>query len=114
MSIKPKELVTVFVLLAWFVCHPLVAQTIDPVAIQSFTEKLKAGVKTSPMLATMLEGPMKHVESIVFAVRVPGHDHWYVNFGHYSGHQPDAVQNAFKECDDGLLWGYGEGGALSK
>jgi len=92
---------------------PLVAQTTDPAAIQSFTEKLQTGVKASPMLTNMLEGPMNHVESIVFAVRVPGHDHWYVSFGHYSGPQPDALRLAFKE-EDGLLWGYGEGAALVK
>ncbi|MCL2710244.1 MAG: hypothetical protein FWE95_05130 [Planctomycetaceae bacterium] len=103
----------VFAFLAFVVWHPLIAQTTDPIALQTFTEKLRAGVKTSPMLTEMLEGPMNEVESIIFALRVPGIDHWYVSFGHYSGPQPDAVQNAFKE-EDGLLWGYGDGGALVK
>jgi len=114
MSIRHSVFVTFGALLTLTTWYPLVAQTTDPVAIQSFTEILQTGVRHSPMLERMLEGPMAHVDSIVFAVRVPGHDHWYVNFGHYSGHQPDAVQNAFKECEDGLLWGYGEGGALVK
>ena len=113
-SVKRWIFTTLSILLVLIVCPPLVAQTTDPVAIQSFTEKLTSGVKASPMLEKLLEGPMKHVEEIVFALRVPGHDHWYVSFGHYSGHQPDSVRLAFKECEDGLLWGYGEGAALVK
>jgi hypothetical protein len=39
-----------------------------------------------PMLRRFLEGPMAGVEEIVFAVRVPGRDHWYVTFGSYANH----------------------------
>jgi len=35
------------------------------------------------LLSEFLEGPMRGVEEIVFAERVPGGDHWYANFGHY-------------------------------
>jgi len=37
-----------------------------------------------PMLKRFLDGPMKGVEEIIFAVRVPGRDHWYVTFGNYA------------------------------
>ena len=32
----------------------------------------------------MLAGDLHGIDEIVFAVRVPGRDHWYVNFGYYS------------------------------
>ena len=76
-------------------------------------EQLKSGVNKPPMLEKMLEGPMKDVEHIIFAIRIPGRDHWYVSFGNYSGPQADPVRLAWKE-EDGLLWGYGEGAALVK
>jgi len=67
--------------------------------------------KPGPMLQRFLRGPMRGVEEIVFAVRVPGRDHWYVTFGNYS----DAAQKtrAFK-FQDGVYWGYGEGARLCK
>ncbi|MDR0338139.1 MAG: hypothetical protein LBI18_13720 [Planctomycetaceae bacterium] len=85
------------------------------VSAQSMLEKLKTGVcvQKSPMLETMLAGAMKDVESIVFAVRIRGRDHWYVTFGNYSGQQHEPKNLAWKE-EDGLLWGYGEGAALVK
>jgi cytochrome c553 len=45
---------------------------------------------TGGLLATFLEGPMRGVESIVFAARAlnPTDGHWYANFGYYS-HDPD-------------------------
>jgi hypothetical protein len=76
-------------------------------------DKLRSGVCQPPMLAQMLESQMKEVESIVFAIRIPGRDHWYVTFGNYSGNQHNTKQLAWKE-EDGLLWGYGEGAALVK
>ena len=37
-----------------------------------------------PVLAEALAGPMKHVDQIVFAVRLPYDDpHWYANIGYY-------------------------------
>jgi len=36
------------------------------------------------VLKRALAGPLAHVDEVVFAVRVPGHDHWYANFGYYS------------------------------
>lgn len=76
-------------------------------------EKLQKGVRKPPMLEKMLEGPMKDIEHIIFAIRIPGRDHWYVSFGNYSGPQNDPKQLAWKE-EDGLLWGYGEGAYLLK
>ncbi|MEI8375116.1 MAG: hypothetical protein WCJ35_20030 [Planctomycetota bacterium] len=36
------------------------------------------------LLENALKGPMAGVEEIIFAVRAPGTDHWYVNFGYYA------------------------------
>ena len=44
------------------------------------------------MLKRFLDGPMKGVDEIVFAVRVPGRDHWYVTFGNYADHSPESPQ----------------------
>ena len=51
-----------------------------------------------PMLRRFLDGPMRGVEEIVFAVRVPGRDHWYANFGTY--------------CNAPERRAYGDGGRL--
>jgi len=40
--------------------------------------------KQPKLLEGFLAGPMADVDQIVFAVRVPGNDHWYANFGYYS------------------------------
>lgn len=67
--------------------------------------------KPGPLLERFLSGPMRDVEEIVFAVRVPGRDHWYVTFGNYAGYTPDAKDRSFKFEDD-VYWGYGEGARL--
>lgn len=69
--------------------------------------------KPGPILKRFLNGPMKEVEEIVFAVRVPGRDHWYVTFGNYAGRGADPTNRAFKD-EDGVLWGYGEGARLCR
>lgn len=74
-------------------------------------DRLYTGVRKPPMLERMLAGPMSHVEYIIFAIRIPGRDHWYANFGHYAAPHPDVNDLAWKE-EDGLLWAYGEGTAL--
>ncbi len=84
-----------------------------PVAAQTYAERLQSGVHKPPMLQPMLDGPMKEVESIIFVVRIPGRDHWYVTFGNYSDRQEQSKQLAWKD-EGGLLWGYGEGAALVK
>jgi hypothetical protein len=66
-----------------------------------------------PMLQRFLDGPMNGCEEIVFAVRVPGRDHWYVTFGNYASFLPEPADRAFKE-EDGVLWGYGEGARLCR
>lgn len=65
------------------------------------------------MLHRFLAGPMAGVEEIVFAVRVSGRDHWYVNFGNYADRSPDITDRAFK-FEEGVYWGYGEGGRLCR
>ncbi|MBM3860784.1 MAG: hypothetical protein FJ395_14185 [Verrucomicrobia bacterium] len=64
-----------------------------------------------PLLQRFLQGPMRDVQEIVFAVRVPGRDHWYVTFGNYSDYSDYAQRLGFKKEDD-VYWGYGEGGRL--
>jgi len=65
------------------------------------------------MLKGMLNGAMRDVQDIVFAIRVPGRDHWYVTFGNYSDHSQYPKGRGFK-FEDGVYWGYAEGGALCR
>jgi len=63
----------------------------------------------------MLDGDMKGVDDIVFAVRVSGRDHWYVNFGYYSCDYGDPAKRSFGKYPDGeSLRGYGDGGRLCR
>ncbi|MHB8901720.1 MAG: HzsA-related protein [Thermoguttaceae bacterium] len=73
-----------------------------------------AGFQSTPMLRRFLDGPMKEVDDIVFAVRVPGRDHWYVTFGNYSDHSLTPPQKLGFKFEDGVYWGYGEGGKLCR
>ena len=67
---------------------------IDPVCVAGLPEPsgdnllaaapANAKAPPKPILAPMLAGPLKDVNEVVFAVRVPGTDHWYANFGYYS------------------------------
>ncbi len=72
------------------------------------------GFKPGPMLQRFLYGPMKGVGEIVFAVRVPGRDHWYVTFGNYSDHSDSPPKALGFKFQDGVYWGYGEGGRLCR
>jgi hypothetical protein len=45
---------------------------------------LSLAAESPRLLDDALKGPMAGVEEIVFAVRAPGMDHWYVNFGYYA------------------------------
>lgn len=67
-----------------------------------------------PMLERFLDGPMAGVDEIVFAVRVPGRDHWYVTFGSYSDHSLNPPQRLGFKKEDGVYWGYSEGGRLCR
>ncbi len=80
---------------------------------QDLTWKPAEGFHQTPMLQRFLDGPMKDVDEIVFAVRVPGRDHWYVTFGNYADHSENPEKRAFK-FEDGVYWGYGEGGKLCR
>lgn len=72
---------------------------IDPVCVAGLPDpsgdNLLAAAPTNakapprPVLAPMLEGPLKDVQEVVYAVRMPGTDHWYANFGYYAepGHE---------------------------
>jgi len=52
------------------------------------------------LLQSFLRGPMVGIDEIVFAIRVSGKDHWYVNFGYYCN-APDRL-------------GFEEGGRLCR
>ncbi|MGQ9604860.1 MAG: HzsA-related protein [Thermogutta sp.] len=67
--------------------------------------------KPGPLLSQMLSGPLANVEEVVFAVRVPGRDHWYVTFGNYAD-DSDYPKNLGFKFEEGVYWGYGEGGRL--
>jgi hypothetical protein len=71
------------------------------------------GFTPGPMLARFLAGPMTGLDEIVFAVRVSGRDHWYVSFGNYSCDYGPPKDQGFKK-EDGVYWGYGEGGRLCR
>jgi len=73
-----------------------------------------AGKPTPGLLKRFLEGPMKDIQEIVFAVRVPGRDHWYVTFGNYSDHSDSPAKELGFKFEDGVYWGYGEGGRLCR
>lgn len=66
-----------------------------------------------PMLQRFLDGPMKGIEDIVFAVRVPGRDHWYVTFGNYADRSSYPERLHYVKAD-GVYWGYGEGTRLCR
>jgi len=71
--------------------------------------------KPGPMLQSMLDGPMAGLDEIVFAVRVPGRDHWYVTFGYYSCDYGPPKDRAYGLYPDGVsLRGYAEGGKLCR
>lgn len=73
------------------------------------------GYRPGPLLSKMLSSSLAGVEDIVFAVRVPGRDHWYVNFGYYSCDFGQGPERAFGKYPDGVsLRGYGEGGRLCR
>ncbi len=68
-----------------------------------------------PLLQSMLDGDLDGNEEIVFAVRVSGRDHWYVNFGYYSCDYGDPAKRAFGKYPDGeSLRGYDDGGRLCR
>ena len=76
-----------------------------------------APTKTSQgqVLAKMLEGPMAGVEEVIFAARVSGRDHWYVNFGYYSCDYGPGPERGFGLYPDGeSLRGYADGGRLCR
>jgi len=71
------------------------------------------GFHSGPMLKRFLDGPMKGIDEIVFAERIPGRDHWYVTFGNYADHS-EYPKNLGWKFQDGVYWGYGEGCRLCR
>jgi len=71
--------------------------------------------KPGPLLQSMLDADMKGVDEIIFAVRVPGRDHWYVNFGQYSCDYGPPKDLGFGPSADGKTFrAYGDGGRLCR
>ncbi len=83
-------------------------------ALGAKPEATKPAYKPGPLLQKFLDGPMDQVDEIVFAVRVPGRDHWYVTFGNYAGHSETPAKKLSFKKEDGVYWGYAEGGRLCK
>jgi len=83
---------------------------------QSSAQTAAPGASVSgPLLRSMLDGDLKGIDEIVFAVRVPGRDHWYVNFGYYSCDYGPPAERAFGKYPDGVsLRAYGDGGRLCR
>ncbi len=82
-------------------------------SLASAAPDAKPDYKPGPLLQQFLDGPMAELEEIVFAVRVPGRDHWYVTFGNYADHSQYPKDRGFKK-EDGVYWGYAEGGRLCR
>ena len=76
--------------------------------------KPQAAYRPGPLLERFVDGPMKGMDEIIFAVRVPGRDHWYVTFGNYSDHSPSPAQALGFKKEEGVYWGYGEGARLCR
>ena len=71
--------------------------------------------KPGPLLHRLLDGPMKGIDEIIFAARISGRDHWYVNFGYYSCDYGQGAERSFGKYPDGkVLRGYGDGGRLCR
>lgn len=83
-----KHLVPVWTIVA------SLAWSMGPGAVHSLA------AESPKLLEDALKGPMAGVEEIIFAVRAPGTDHWYVNFGYYA--------------DGPAHKGYREGGRLCR
>ncbi len=90
-------------LLCWSIAGPALA---DPNSATAYTP--------GPLLTRLLDGPMADLQEVVFAVRVPGRDHWYVTFGNYSNLMENPAQRLGFKKEDGVYWGYGEGGRLCR
>ncbi|MDZ7616528.1 MAG: hypothetical protein U1E05_05945 [Patescibacteria group bacterium] len=106
MRCRSRLLATVlFVFMHLLPCTAVRANT--PVPAES------SGYRPGPMLQQMLDGPMRDIDEIVFAVRVPGRDHWYVTFGNYADHGQYAKDLGYK-FEEGVYWGYAEGGRLCR
>ena len=76
--------------------------------------KPQAAYRPGPLLERFVDGPMKGMDEIIFAVRVPGRDHWYVTFGNYADHSPSPAQALGFKKEEGVYWGYAEGGRLCR
>ncbi|NQT40904.1 MAG: PD40 domain-containing protein, partial [Planctomycetes bacterium] len=72
------------------------------------------GFQSGPLLKRMLDGPMTGVDEVVFANRVAGRDHWYVTFGNYADFSETPAKKLSFKHEDGVYWGYAEGGRLCR
>jgi hypothetical protein len=102
----------------WMLFVPLIAfgqAAVCGLAALGATPDEAPAYRPGPLLQSMLDGDLNGKEEIVFAVRISGRDHWYVNFGYYSCDYGDPKDRAFGTYPDGeSLRGYGEGGRLCR
>jgi hypothetical protein len=82
---------------------------------QWFTWVILAGFVLLGPLAATRSADAEGVEEIVFAQRVPGTDHWYGNFGHYSdGHAGMYAPAGTPKSIDYFKYAFGNGGRLAR
>lgn len=81
-------------------CLCLVLATNQELRGESPVKNLGQVSASGKLLESLLDGPMAQVDEIVFAMRVSGSDHWYVNFGYY--------------CNEPEKMGFSEGGRLCR
>ncbi|MBN1908904.1 MAG: PD40 domain-containing protein [Pirellulales bacterium] len=72
------------------------------------------GFHAGPMLRRMLDGPLAGTDEVVFAARISGRDHWYVNFGNYACDYGAGPERGFFRDEEGVYWGYGRGARLCR
>jgi len=86
-----------------------------PTVVAADQTEAQQEYKPGPLVKSMLDGPLAGNEDIVFAVRVSGRDHWYVNFGYYSCDYGPAADKGHGMYPDGkVVRGYADGGRLCR
>ena len=103
---------------------PTAKALIDPVCVAGLPEPSpehllaaappNAKAPPKPVLEPMLDGPLRDVAEVVFAVRVPGTDHWYANFGYYSAPKNEYPPQRAPDGPVKLRPAYKDGGQLAK
>ena len=74
-----------------------------------------ADTQSAGVFESMLAGPLADYDEIIFANRISGTDHWYVNFGYYCSNTGPGSERGFGPYPNSQLpRGYGDGGRLCR